>query len=207
MKQDLLIIGAGSVGKFIAYNINQFQSEYTVIGFLDDDPTKQKTKIAGYNVLGTIDDLINYRGKKIAIVFGISFPQMKMKIVEKYLTFEFDFPNLVSKFSWISEGVQLGKGSIIYPGVSINYNTQVGNFVVINMNCAIGHDAEIGDFVAMAPGVNLGGFTCIGENTEMGIGSATKQFIKIGKNCVIGGQAIVIKDVGSNVIVKGVPAR
>ena len=37
MKKKLLIVGAGSVGKFVAYNIDNFTQEFEIIGFLDDD--------------------------------------------------------------------------------------------------------------------------------------------------------------------------
>ncbi len=38
--KDLLIIGAGNVGGFLALNQDLFQESFRVIGFLDDDPDK-----------------------------------------------------------------------------------------------------------------------------------------------------------------------
>lgn len=206
-KKKVIIVGAGSVGKFIAYNPNHFIEKYDFIGFLDDDLNKKGQLIAGLPVLGTLEVLPDYINQNIAVVWGIAFPKIKASLVEKVQYLDAEFPTLISEKAWISNEVELGKGCIIYPGCSINYETKIGDFVVMNMNCAIGHNVKISDFSSLAPGVNLGGNTKIGERTEIGIGSSIKQFIQIGKNCVIGGQAMVIKNVNENSIVKGIPAK
>ena len=96
---------------------------------------------------------------------------------------------------------------ILYPGVSINYQTVVEDFVIMNMNCAIGHDCTIGKFSALAPGVNLGGFTILEEAVDMGIGAATKQNIIVGRDSVIGGQTMLIRNVEPGAKVAGVPGK
>ena len=120
---------------------------------------------------------------------------------------EFDFPSFISKNAWISKQVTIGNGAIIYPGVSINYETIVDDFVVMNMNCAIGHNCSIGKFSSFSPGVNLGGNTTIGNFVEMGIGSATIQGISIADNAKIGGQAMVVKNISEGKTVVGIPAK
>ena len=56
--QMVLVVGAGELGKRLVESL-QAHREYgfTVIGFLDDDPGKQKRKIRGVPVLGTTRDL------------------------------------------------------------------------------------------------------------------------------------------------------
>lgn len=205
--KKLIIIGAGSVGKFIAYNIDSFQDSFSVVGFVDDDATKQGQIISGFPVLGSLDLLKEYSGKGYAVVVGIAFPKIKNKIIDRFKDLDFEYPNFISNNAWLSSEVSVGIGSILYPGVSINYETTIGDFVVMNMNCAIGHNATIADFSSLAPGVNLGGYTSIGKRTDMGIGAATKQFITIGSDCVIGGQAMVVVNIKDNTTVKGIPAK
>ncbi len=205
--KKLLIIGAGSVGKFIAYNINQFTESFEIIGFLDDDKSKHNTVIAGFPVLGPVDKVQDYSGKGIAIVWGIAFPSVKKKLFDKYQDLSFDFPNFISKDAWVSEAVSFGKGCIVYPGTAINYETIIDDFVVINMNCSLGHNCIINSFASLAPGVNLGGNTKIGNCVEMGIGSSTVQGIVIEENAVVGGQAMVIVNVNYGEMVVGIPAK
>lgn len=206
-KQKLLIIGAGSVGKFIAYNIGNFTKSFEIIGFLDDDITKHNQIIAGFPVLGSVEKLTQFSDKNIALVWGIAFPSVKRKLFEQYQHLEFDFPSFISKNAWISKQVTIGKGAIIYPGVSINYETIIDDFVVMNMNCAIGHNCSIGKFSSFSPGVNLGGNTTIGSFVEMGIGAATIQGISIADNAKIGGQAMVVKHISEGKTVVGIPAK
>lgn len=207
MKQKLLIVGAGSVGKFIAYNINNFNQDFEIIGFLDDDISKKETIIAGFKVLGLVSMLEEFSKNNIAIVWGIAFPSIKKRLAKKYEHLEFDYPNFISENAWISRGVTFGKGCIIYPGCSINYETEIQDFVVMNMNCAIGHNCKINSFTSLSPGVNLGGNTKIGSEVELGIGCATLQGVSIGEKVKVGGQAMVTKSFENNQIVKGIPAK
>ncbi|WP_396157195.1 NeuD/PglB/VioB family sugar acetyltransferase [Flavobacterium sp.] len=207
MKKKLLIIGAGSVGKFIAYNINQFTKSFEVLGFLDDDVTKHNSIIAGFPVIGFLDKLIEFSGKDIAIVFGIAFPSVKKKIFEQYQNLDFEFPNFIAKDVWISEGVTLGKGCIIYPGTTINYETVVDDFVIINMNCSLGHNCTIKSYSSLAPGVNLGGNTRIGNCVELGIGASTIQGVIVDDFAKVGGQAMVITNIPKADIFIGIPAK
>lgn len=205
--KKVIIVGAGSVGKFLAYNSNQFTDTFEFIGFLDDDIKKHNKIIAGIPVIGSIDMLPNYIHENIAVAWGIAFPKIKVQLVAQFQHLKAEYPSFISKNAWVSNQVTIGQGCILYPGVSINYETNIGDFVVMNMNCAIGHNATIADFSSLAPGVNLGGYTSIGKRTDMGIGAATKQFITIGSDCVIGGQAMVVVNIKDNTTVKGIPAK
>lgn len=205
--QKLLIIGAGSVGKFIAYNMNHFAESFEIIGFLDDDASKHNAVIAGFQVLGPVEKLQEFSEKGIAIVWGIAFPNIKKKLFDKYQNLSFDFPNFIAKDAWVSETVDFGKGCIVYPGTTINYESVIEDFVVINMNCSLGHNCSIRSFSSLAPGVNLGGNTSIGNCVELGIGASTVQGIEIGDNATIGGQAMVVSNVSDADVVVGIPAK
>lgn len=207
MKEKLLIIGAGNVGGFISYNINEFTPEYEVIGFLDDDKEKIGKKLYGRKVLGPVQDIRKFIDMNISVVIGIANPFIKKGIAKELLTLKFEFPSFISKNVWLSKNVSIGKGVILYPGVSINYDSIVDDFVIINMNCAIGHNCSVSTYSTLAPGVNLAGYTQIGEAVDVGIGVSTKQQVKIGNNAIIGGQTMLIKNVLENTKIIGVPGR
>jgi sugar O-acyltransferase (sialic acid O-acetyltransferase NeuD family) len=204
--RDLIIIGAGNVGGFLAYNQNLFAEQFNILGFLDDDANKLGKEFYGLKVIGNTEQLFAM-DKNVAVAIGIAFPKAKRKVFEKIRDNENDFPSFISKNAWLSNSVSVGKGVILYPGVSINYQTEVGDFVIMNMNCAVGHDCSIGKFSALAPGVNLGGFTRIEEGVDMGIGAATKQNIVVGKEAIIGGQTMLVKNVEPGMKVAGVPGK
>ncbi len=57
-KKRVLIIGAGDAGEMIVREmIRQKNSEYTPVGFLDDDYSKIKNRIHGVNVLGPVSEM------------------------------------------------------------------------------------------------------------------------------------------------------
>ena len=207
MKHKLLIIGAGDVGGFIAWNYDQFGYDFEKVGILDDDTGKIGQKINGWEVLGTISDIEKYLTNDLHVAIGIANPKTKKKIVQKLAVYNLKYPGFVSQNAWVSNGVKIGRGAIIYPGVSINHGTNVEDFALINMNCALGHDCQIGAYSFLSPGVSLGGFTKLEKGVQMGIGSTTKQSITIGEFARIGGQTMVLKDVNSGLTVVGVPAR
>lgn len=206
MRKELFIIGAGSVGGHIAWNMNSYSKDYKIAGFFDDDSDKIGQDIFGLEVLGPVDDLLNL--KDVSIVMGIAFPTVKKKVVEQLAKNDtLHYPTLIHNRAWVSKGVSIGKGSIVYPGTSINYGSKIGNFVVINMNCAFGHHTQLGDYSSFAPGVSTGGHTIIGSCVDVGIGVSTIQNIKIGDGSIVGGNSIVIQDVSSNSKIAGVPAK
>lgn len=205
---ELLIVGAGSVGGFLSYNISQFGS-FNIIGFLDDDINKLGKTFYGHQVLGTSENIDDFTkdNTQLAVVIGIANPHVKAAIHNRLKKKHVNFPNFIAINSWISEGVKLGEGIIIYPGVSINFETTVQDFVIINMNCAIGHNCVISRYSTLAPSVKLAGFTFVKVSSDLGIGAATIQGVVVGENAVIGGQSMLIYNVPDNAVVVGNPGR
>ena len=207
MKQKLLIIGAGNIGGFISYNIDVF-GDYEVLGFLDDDVAKIGKSLYNHSVLGPISEIGAYlQSEKIAVVIGVANPVFKRKIALFLADKNVYFPNFIAPTVWISNHVNLGKGILLYPGVSINYESEIGDFAIFNMNCAIGHNCKFDSYATLAPGVNLAGFTHVQECADVGIGATTIQGIVIGKESRVGGQAMVLKNVPDGATVVGNPAR
>lgn len=204
----LFIIGCGNVGGFIANNLNEFltATEYETIEFLDDDEQKLGKEFFGYPVTGNIYSLNKY-DYKVDVVVCIASPKIRKQIINKISSPYVHFPAFISKNVWISNKVDIGKGVIIYPGVSINYNTNIQDYAILNMNCAIGHDCIISYCSTLAPGCALAGFSVLEECVDMGINSATKQGIIIGRNSIIGGMAMVTKNIPADCTAVGVPAK
>jgi sugar O-acyltransferase (sialic acid O-acetyltransferase NeuD family) len=206
MKKKLYIVGAGSVGKHLAANINEYTNESELSGFFDDDPKKIGQEYFGCPVIGKTDrvnELVN-----IAITLGIAFPKVKAELVKSFVQNQtLSLPAFIHPSAWVSKGVLIGEGSIIYPGSMINYGSKISRFVVMNMNCSIGHHTVIGDYSSLAPGVNTGGHTIIGERVDLGIGASTIQNIEIGDDSIVGGQSMIIKNIRPGTTVAGVPGK
>ncbi|WP_165042777.1 acetyltransferase [Dysgonomonas sp. ZJ709] len=204
--KNLIVFGAGDLGKFIVYNIEMFDNEYNILGFIDEDVNKVGGELCGLPIFG-IGYLQSNKIDNLCIVIAMSSPTAKEAISKKLKPYDVEYPNFISPNSWLSKGVKIGRGVLIYPESSVDFETEIGDFVTINAGCSIGHNVAIGQFATLAPGVNLAGFTKIEEKANLGIGSCSIQKIKIGSCSIVGGQAMLIENVESGRTVVGVPAK
>lgn len=83
----ILIIGAGRLAVMLLRDIwNNEELKYDVVGLIDDDPEKLKTRICGTNVLGTRNDIIKICKEKNVeeIIFAIYTirPKQKAEILD-----------------------------------------------------------------------------------------------------------------------------
>jgi len=207
--KDLIIYGCGSVGRMveqIVFDINAQSTAWNVIGFIDDDDSKIGSRVADLPVVGGIAWLA--QTPAISVALGFSNPAKKIAAMERLqASGAFDLVTLVHPRAWISRRVEVGAGTLIYPGVHIDVDVKIGNCVTLNKMCTVGHDTMIGDFATTAPGVNLGGNCTFGEGVEFGINSSTIQGIKIGNGTVIGGGAVVVRNIPDHCTAVGVPAK
>lgn len=102
------------------------------------------------------------------------------------------------------------------------YNSDIPSSVRIGQGTLFGHSgigvvihqrAVIGDRCIIGQGITIGGRSrnpvvpVIGDEVYIGAGARVLGPIKIGSNVVIAPNAVVIKDVGDNCIVGGIPAK
>lgn len=203
----LFIIGAGGIGRLFAQivqDINRNKKIWNLIGFIDDDQSLWGKKIGGIQVLGGMEKL--NIASECHLLLGFSNSQQKQKVVSK-LAGTFPFATLIHPKAWVADRVEIGEGSVIYPGVCIDVDVTAGRHCLLNKNVTIGHDTIIGDFTSIAPGVNIGGSVRIGIGCEFGINSATVQNVNIGDHAKIGAGACVISDISAKCTAVGVPAK
>ncbi|MFP8643707.1 acyltransferase [Priestia aryabhattai] len=112
-----------------------------------------------------------------------------------------------------AEGVNLGEGCQIYSNVTFGsepYLIEIGNRVrITNGVIFITHDG--GMWVLRNNGLlkdaDAFGKIKIGNNVHIGINAVIMPGVKIGDNVVVGVGAVVTKDIPSNSIVAGIPAK
>lgn len=71
----------------------------------------------------------------------------------------------------------------------------------------IGHNSEIGKNCILTCNVITGGSSKIGDNTFIGVNSVIKNGVKVGSNSIIGMGSIVTKELKSNIVAYGNPAK
>ena len=122
---------------------------------------------------------------------------------------------------------QIGANPVIYPGFHCDNgkNIRIGHNVFINYNVSIMDRGRvtIGDYVLLAPNVVITtsnhdlkmrrewlGYAApvtIGDDVWIGANAVILPGVTIGNNVVVAAGAVVTKDVPSNTMVAGVPAK
>lgn len=206
-KRNLVIIGAGGFGRTvygIALECEGYGSFYTVKGFLDDNLNALDNfpnyppivgKISDYKP--SIDDVF------ICAIGGSS----RRTVTEKLLSQGADFINLIHQTARIRTNVQLGKGNIICPFVSIGVDSSVGSYNIFQSFTTIGHDVIIGDFNRIDTHVTCVSGVRIGNDVDIYTSSVINNGVVIEDGAHVGACSFVIKKVKSGTTVLGVPAK
>lgn len=203
--EDILIVGAGGLGKEIVDLIRQI-GNYNIVGFLDDDITKKGAYFNGVPVLGTIGDLQQFRQVK-NLVLAVANPALKYKLYEYSKICQFTFPNLIHPSVLLGISVTMGQGNVICANSILSTEVTLKDFITINPQCGIGHEIIIGSYSTLYWNVHLGGNTRIDASCELGTHSCIIQGLQITDHVIVGAGAVVVKDIDEPGTYVGVPAR
>ena len=206
--KDIVIIGAGGVGRETAWiieEINKQNEEWNILGYIDDNKSIWGKDINNYKILGGIDYLLTLP-KDVYVIIAIANYKVKKSIVEK-LGNRFKFPNIIYPGVNIHSSSSIGEGCIIYPQVVTTTNISIGNHVIISPKCGIGHESVIKDYVSLLWNVNISGNDLIKEGVLIGSGATVIQNITVNEGAIIGAGAVVVKNIDCNTTSVGVPSK
>lgn len=206
--KDIIVIGAGGVGKETAYlieQINSYKPTWNMLGFLDDNIKLHNKKINGYKVLGEINHIEDF--DNVYTVCAIANYEIKRQIINRISKAKAKFANIIHPSVHISSTNILGEGIIIYPSVIMTTNIYIGNHVILSPGCGIGHETVIGDYCSVLWNVSISGNVKVGEGCLLGTGSSIIQNITIGSESVVGAGTLVLKNLPRGCTSVGVPAK
>ena len=204
-RKDIVIYGAGGLGKEILCLIIKKFDEWNPIGFVDDGVCEGEI-IKGIPVLPKSFLYQNHQNK-LAVAIGIADPTIKMKIFTdlKEKT-DLYFPVLIAPTAVVDESAELDEGCIVSNFCLISINVKLGKCVFLNTKCDIGHNSVIGNFCSLMP-CNVSGNITVGQRTFIGLQAAILQGVTIGSDVIVGMGSKVFSNVSENCTVLGYPAR
>lgn len=201
--KEIIIIGAGGhaaeIDEYILYNQKSGISDYTVIGFLDDNPLSYNKYCFSAPFLGNIQE--HCIRKDVFYVIAIANIEYRKPIVNRFLNEQATFCTIVHHTSYVSPSAKIGVGVVLAPYANVGPNAVIGDFTLVNARASIGHDSTIGLNNFISPNVSFSGNTMVGDDNLFGINSATIPGIQIGNRNKVTAGMIVDKNIEDDSVV------
>ncbi len=144
--------------------------------------------------------------KQFALAAGNPF--LREKFFQLFIEAGGEPESIIADTAVISKlNVELGVALNIMHFVFISNNVKIGKGVLLNTGCRIHHDCIIGEFSEISPNATVTGNCVIGKKCSIGASATILPGIKIGDHVIVGAGAVVTKNIESNSVVTGVPAK
>jgi sugar O-acyltransferase (sialic acid O-acetyltransferase NeuD family) len=212
---DVVIVGAGGLGREVLQWSRATQAagiegqNLNVVGFVDDEPGRIGTFVHNLPVLGDIDWLANRpkTAPRLGVLVAIGSTVVKHSVVERLRGAQLSYPTLIHHTAIIGDFVEIGRGSIICPGVTISTDIVLGSFCTVDRHATIGHDVRVGDFATLAPCACISGNVTLGTGAQIFTSASVIPGVSVGDWTIVGAGATVITDLPSNCTAVGTPAK
>ena len=205
----IIVLGSSGHAKVII-DIIEKSDQYQIVGLLDRYRSIGDTTM-GYEVLGQEEHLpeLTQQYELHGIIVAVGDNALRAQLVEtvRSLTPDLIFVKAIHPNASVSRDVEIGEGTVVMSGVTINASCRIGGFCILNTHSSLDHDSIMDDFSSLAPGVCTGGNCRIGEYSAIGIGAKLKHQIDVGEHTVIGAGAVVTESIDAYTTAYGTPAR
>jgi sugar O-acyltransferase (sialic acid O-acetyltransferase NeuD family) len=188
----IILIGGGGHCKSVIDVIEQ-EARFEISGIVDK-PELLGSKILGYSIIGTDNDLENLakKYKNALITIGqIKSPLTRVKLYDLAIKAGFVLPQIISPNAYISKHSKIGRGTVIMHDVIINSSVCIGNNCIINTKTLIEHDCSIDDHCHISTNVIINGGVKIGSRCFVGSSVITSNNIIIKDNTFIKAGSLV----------------
>ena len=196
--KGLVLIGGGGHAMVVAEAA--LASGRTIAGFLDDDPAAHLSDLAPR--LGDLSSVPDLDTDQAIIALGAV--ARRATIIARLTA---PGATIVHPSAIVSPSATLGRGVFIGPNAVVHARARIGDHAIINTGAIVEHDCLIGLNTHIAPGVVMGGEARVGPETLIGLGARLLPGARVGARCTVGAGAVVLRSVGDNARVAGVPAK
>lgn len=205
---QLVIVGAGGFGRETlawARQSIQFEREWTIKGFLDDNVEALAGKSTPAPMLGRIEDY-QPRADEVYIC-AIGIPAVKRDRMQLLLQRGAQFTRLVHRTAVIGDNVELFPGVILCPYSVASANNRLGMGVALNLHATVDHDASVDDWSQVNCHCDLTAAVRLGKEVFLGSRVSIIPTVSVGDGAYIGAGSVVTRDIPPGAKAYGVPAR
>jgi sugar O-acyltransferase (sialic acid O-acetyltransferase NeuD family) len=208
----VVIFGTGGncidiLDAMLAVNRARGRTVYECVGFLDDAPGRQGSRVQSLPVLGPLSSAGSLGD--VRFVNGIGSWQNfrdKRRIVESAGVAAERFETIIHPSAQVSGFAEIGAGTVLLQNAVVASGARVGRHVMLLPTSIVSHDATVGDYSILAGGVCVNGLVEVGEECYLGSGTQVRDRLRIGARVLCGMGSVVTRDIAAGATVAGVPA-
>lgn len=207
MSNVLGIFGAGGLGREVlelAKIINKREKKWDEIVFVVNmDAPKEVNGTLVYK----LDEAQKCFADKLEISIALGEPFYRDMFLREFENKSIPLATLIHPDVYIPETTRIGKGVTIQYGCLISCNVTIEDGAFIQPQANLGHDTIVHCCSTIAALANLSGNVTVGPYAYIGASASVKECVSIGEWSIVGMLSAVYKDIPSNVIALGNPAR
>ena len=204
---NIIIVGAGGFGREVyLWAKDSFpKDQYTIKGFLDDNPRILDNYNININIIGNLD---NYEIKnQDRFLFAVGDIDIKKSLIVRLKRRGAKFLTLIHPGAIVANTAKIGEGAIICPFCLVSDNVLLEDFVMMNVYSSCGHDVKVGSYSILSPYATLNGFVILEDEVFLGTHATVIPYKKVGCKSKISANSVVMRDVPANKMVFGVPGK
>ncbi len=203
----LRVVGVGGHGRVVADALLAAHSECEVQGY-DDAPSWQgRDWFGGRLCLGAAADARRDLPAQGFLHIAVGINAIRQRLAEQLQLDESCWASVVHPRAVVSAHARVQAGSFVAANAVLAPQAQLGRGVIVNHAAVVDHDVVLGDFCHVAPGAVLGGGSALGARVLLGAGAVVLPGVRICDDAVIGAGAVVVRDVLTPGVWRGVPAQ
>lgn len=204
--RELVLIGGGGHCKACIDVIEQ-EARYKIIGILDK-PGLLGQQVLGYKVIGTDNDLSNFRQAYFLITIGqIKNSEPKKRICQQLVSKGLQLATIISPKAYVSRTAVIGAGTIVMHHAVVNSSAKIADNNIINTGAIIEHETSIGSHCHISTSSVVNGGCKIGNGVFVGSNAVIANQIKITDDVIIGAGSVVVNHLLHAGIYVGNPAK
>jgi len=198
--QKIIIIGNG-ISAEILYKYLSSDERYQVHAFAADGEYIQEKQKLGLPV-EDLDTLTKaYSPKEYDVLLAVGYKKIngiRQEMYHKVKSLGYKVVTYIHPSANIFNDFDIGEGSVILPGTTVEPFVKIGINTVVWANCVIGHHAEVGDNCWVASGTVIAGQAKIGNNSFLGVNVTVSNQVSVGAFNIIGGNTAIHKNTKEN---------
>lgn len=179
-------------------------------GFVDDRAEVQGTTLLGLPVCGDgawLEQQAAAAPGQVGVALGIGDNRVRRRVAARCRKAGATLVTAVHPTAVVAASARVGAGSVLMAGALVNPDAQIGEGVIVNTGAVVEHDVVVGDYAHLSPNAATGGAAALGALSHLGLGAVILPMVRVGERTTVGAGSVVNRELPSDVVAYGVPAR